>query len=121
MHAEPKLAELPPKRVEFDVDLVLHLPSAGPVSHLRAGKALIADCLEAYATHASTLEEKQRCWRLCYANQFRLDTTLSIANPACGNGGELAPDDPRTVAVNRRSSDPRVTGRPNATNERSMT
>jgi hypothetical protein len=38
------------------------------------------------------LEEKQRCWRLCYANEFHLDITPSIRNPGCGNGGELVPD-----------------------------
>lgn len=121
MHAEPKLVELTHKRVELDVDLARHLPSAGPVSHLWAGKALIGDRLKAHATHASTLEEMQRCWRLCYANEFRLDITPSIANPACGNGGELVPDDPRTATVHDRNSDPHMTGRANATNDRSMT
>ena len=38
------------------------------------------------------LKEKPRCWRLSYANEFHLDITPSIPNPACVNGGELVPD-----------------------------
>ena len=79
-------------RAEFDVDLVCHLPSVGATSNPAAVKALIGDRLKAHATYASMLKEKQRCWRLCYANEFHLDITPSIANPACGNGGELVPD-----------------------------
>lgn len=121
MHAELKLVELAHKRVELDVDLARHLSSAGPVSHLRADKALTRDRLKAHATHGSTLEEMQRCWCPCCANEVRRDITPSIANPACGNGGELVPDDPRTATVHDRNSDPHMTGRANATNERSMT
>jgi len=77
---------------EFDVDLVCHLPSVGATSNPAAVKALIGDRLKAHATYASMLEEKQRCWRLCYANEFHLDITPSIPNQACGNGGELVPD-----------------------------
>lgn len=85
-------ANKPIGRTEFDVDLVCHLPSAGPGSDPRAVKALIGERLKAHATYASMLEEKQRCWRLCYANEFHLDITPSIPNPAYGNGGELVPD-----------------------------
>jgi hypothetical protein len=38
------------------------------------------------------LEEKPRCWRLNYANEFHLDITPSISNNACANGGEPVPD-----------------------------
>ncbi|GMU76954.1 MAG: hypothetical protein AMXMBFR45_24450 [Gammaproteobacteria bacterium] len=85
-------ANKPIGRAEFDVDLVCHLPSAGATSNPAAIKALIGDRLKAHTTYASMLEEKQRCWRLCYANEFHLDITPSIPNPACGNGGELVPD-----------------------------
>ncbi len=77
---------------EFDVDLVCHMPSVGAGSSPAAVKDLIGDRLKAHATYASMLEEKQRCWRLCYANEFHLDITPLIPNPACGNGGELVPD-----------------------------
>jgi hypothetical protein len=85
-------ANKPIGRAEFDVDLVCHLPSVGATSNPAAVKALIGDRLKVHATYASMLEEKQRCWRLCYANEFHLDITPSIPNPACGNGGELVPD-----------------------------
>lgn len=85
-------ANKPIGRDEFDVDLVCHLPSVGAGSDPAAVKALIGGRLKAHATYASMLEEKQRCWRLCYANEFHLDITPSIPNPACGNGGELVPD-----------------------------
>lgn len=77
---------------EFDVDLVCHMPSVGPNSNPAAVKALIGDRLKDDATYASMLEEKQRCWRLCYANEFHLDITPSIPNLACRNGGEFVPD-----------------------------
>jgi hypothetical protein len=38
------------------------------------------------------LEEKQRCWRINYANEFHLDITPSILNPRCQQDGELVPD-----------------------------
>ena len=85
-------ANKPIGRAEFDVDLVCHLPSVGATSSPAAVKALIGDRLKAHASYASMLEEKQRCWRLCYANEFHLDITPSIRNPGCGNGGELVPD-----------------------------
>lgn len=85
-------ANKPIGRAEFDVDLVCHLPSVGATSSPAAVKALIGDRLKGHATYASMLEEKQRCWRLCYANEFHLDITPSIPNPACRNGGELVPD-----------------------------
>lgn len=85
-------ANKPIGRAEFDVDLVCHLRSVAATSNPAAVKTLIGDRLKAHATYASMLEEKQRCWRLCYANEFHLDITPSIPNPACGSGGELVPD-----------------------------
>lgn len=79
-------------RTEFDVDLICHLPSVGATSNPAAVKALIGDRLRDHATYASMLEEKKRCWRLRYANEFHLDITPSIRNPKCDNGGELVPD-----------------------------
>lgn len=77
---------------EFDVDLVCHLPTITIASDARAVKALIGDRLKAHATYKSTLEEKQRCWRIIYANEYHLDITPSILNPRCPLGGELVPD-----------------------------
>lgn len=77
---------------EFDVDLVCHLPTLLHTSDARAVKALIGTRLKEHATYKNMLEEKQRCWRINYANEFHLDITPSIGNPHCYQGGELVPD-----------------------------
>lgn len=77
---------------EFDVDLVCHLPTLLPTSDARDIKALIGTRLKEHATYKGMLEEKQRCWRINYANEFHLDITPSIGNPSCYQGGELVPD-----------------------------
>lgn len=77
---------------EFDVDLVCHLPSVGHTSSAQAVKALVGARLKEHATYKGMLEEKQRCWRINYANEFHLDITPSILNPRCQQDGELVPD-----------------------------
>ena len=77
---------------EFDVDLVCHLPTLLIQSDLNAVKSIIGDRLKEHATYKQMLEEKQRCWRINYANEFHLDITPSILNPGCYQGGELVPD-----------------------------
>lgn len=77
---------------EFDVDLVCHLPTLHHTSDARAIKALIGTRLKEHDTYKGMLEEKQRCWRINYANEFHLDITPSIGNPHCYQGGELVPD-----------------------------
>lgn len=77
---------------EFDVDLVCYLPTLLETSGARAVKDLIGARLKEHGTYRSMLEEKQRCWRINYANEFHLDITPSIINRRCINGGELVPD-----------------------------
>jgi hypothetical protein len=77
---------------EFDVDLVCHLPGVGHTSSAQAVKQLVGARLKENATYKGMLEEKQRCWRLNYANEFHLDITPSILNPRCQQDGELVPD-----------------------------
>ena len=77
---------------EFDVDLVCHLPSIEHTSSAQAVKALVGARLKEHGTYKSMLEEKQRCWRINYANEFHLDITPSILNPRCQQDGELVPD-----------------------------
>ena len=77
---------------EFDVDLVCHLPTLLHTSDARTVKALIGNRLKEHTTYKGMLEEKQRCWRINYANEFHLDITPSIGNPHCYQGGELVPD-----------------------------
>jgi hypothetical protein len=82
----------PLHREEHDLDLVSlirHLlPSVSPSFLKRA----IGDRLRANGHYRDILEEKPRCWRLVYANEFHLDITPSIPNPACLRGGELVPE-----------------------------
>lgn len=77
---------------EFDVDLMCKLPSIGPASSPQAVKVLIGARLREHGKYDGMLEEKTRCWRINYANEFHLDITPSIANPYCDSGGELVPD-----------------------------
>lgn len=82
----------PISRNEFDVDLVCHLPELAATSDAQAVKTLIGSRLKEHATYRGMIEEKQRCWRINYANEFHLDITPSIGNPHCYQGGELVPD-----------------------------
>lgn len=78
--------------LEHDVDLVAFLADGSTGSHPAVIKTVIGDRLKAHATYAKLLEEKKRCWRLVYANEFHLDITPSIPNEHCRQGGELVPD-----------------------------
>lgn len=82
----------PLAREEHDLDLVSlesHLkPSVSPTSLKRA----IGDRLRANGRYRDILQEKPRCWRLVYTNEFHLDITPSIPNPTCPRGGELVPE-----------------------------
>ncbi len=82
-------------REEYDLDLVslvrhlVHTVSPGLL------KRAIGDRLHANGHYRDILVEKRRCWRLAYANEFHLDITPSIPNPACRRGGELVPEKQR--------------------------
>jgi Second Messenger Oligonucleotide or Dinucleotide Synthetase domain len=87
---------------EHDVDLIAHVPDLDvEISPARLKKA-IGDCLRANGNYAPLLEEMPRCWRLSYANEFHMDITPSIPNPACRQGGELVPD--RTLKMWKASN-----------------
>jgi hypothetical protein len=77
---------------EHDVDLVAHVPDLNVQVSPAALKRAIGNCLRGNGNYAPLLEEMPRCWRLNYANEFHLDITPSIPNPACRLGGELVPD-----------------------------
>jgi hypothetical protein len=77
---------------EFDVDLVCHLAGLSGVMPPAEVKRLIGNRLRENARYRDMIEEKPRCWRLNYANEFHLDITPSVPNPACVQGGELVPD-----------------------------
>jgi hypothetical protein len=76
---------------EHDVDLVANLRAQA--SHPPAlVKHALGERLRQHGNYSRILEEKPRCWRLVYANEFHLDITPSIPNAACASGGELVPD-----------------------------
>lgn len=79
-------------RNEHDVDLVCHIPGLGSWVPPALCKHLVGDRLKENQRFSAILEEKPRCWRLNYANEFHHDITPSIPNVACQNGGELVPD-----------------------------
>lgn len=85
-------ATKPIGRNEFDVDLMCHLPAVSPMASAAAIKALVGSRLREHGKYRDMLEEKPRCWRINYANEFHLDITPSVPNPQCRSGGELVPD-----------------------------
>ncbi len=89
---------------EHDVDLISLLVDGHPSLPPAYVKTLIGDRFKAHGRYAGILEEKQRCWRIVYANEFHLDITPAIPNPQCPNGGELVPD---KVAGGWKASNPR--------------
>ena len=77
---------------EFDVDLVAHVTDLDVSISPASLKRSIGERLRNHGSYRPLLEEKARCWRLNYANDFHFDITPSIPNPSCPNGGELVPD-----------------------------
>lgn len=89
---------------EFDVDLVCFLPTIAERSSPASVKALVGNRLREHEKYDGMLEEKQRCWRINYANEFHLDITPAITNEMCIHGGELVPDKKLT---NWKATNPR--------------
>lgn len=77
---------------EHDVDSMCLLRGITPDTPPALVKLMVGQRLREHGRYAAMLEEKTRCWRLNYANEFHLDLTPSIRNPRCPNGGELVPD-----------------------------
>jgi hypothetical protein len=82
----------PLARDEHDVDLICLVAGLGVDLAPSALKFSIGERLRKNGHYKDLLEEKPRCWRLNYANEFHLDITPSITNPKCSAGGELVPD-----------------------------
>lgn len=77
---------------EHDVDTVALLAHGTPQDPPAHVKQLIGRRLGTNGRYAPILEEKRRCWRLNYANEFHMDITPAVRNPDCEMGGELVPD-----------------------------
>jgi len=76
-------------RDEHDVDLICYVAGLGVDLAPAALKYSIGERLWTNGHYKDLLEEKPRCWRLNYANEFHLDITPSITNPRCSAGGEI--------------------------------
>lgn len=78
----------------FDLDFVCQLPT--PANDVSAATLhrLVGDRLRENGTYKSMLEQKNRCWRLNYAesSKFHMDITPAVHNFTCSNGGILVPD-----------------------------
>lgn len=79
-------------RNEHDVDLVAFMPDGREALAPAYVKGVVGDRLKENGIYRKLLEEKQRCWRLVYANEFHLDITPAILNVDCSRAGELVPD-----------------------------
>lgn len=82
----------PIDRNEHDVDLIARCPDVSPRVSPSAVKQAIGERLRRNPHYARILQEKSRCWRLRYANEFHMDITPAIPNPDCPYGGEFVPD-----------------------------
>ena len=82
----------PINRNEHDVDLIAHCPDVSSGIPPAVLKRTIGERLRSNQHYARILEEKARCWRLSYANEFHMDITPAIPNRRCLQGGELVPD-----------------------------
>ena len=78
-------------RDDYDLDLVCLVPGYVGTSPADLKKK-IGHRLRSNANYKGILQEKVRCWRLSYANEFHLDITPSVPNQQCTLGGELVPD-----------------------------
>jgi hypothetical protein len=77
---------------EYDVDAVAHVLDLNVHVSPAALKKALGDRLRGSRQYAPLLAEMPRCWRLNYANEFHMDITPAIPNPACRFGGDLVPD-----------------------------
>ena len=82
----------PIRRLEHDIDLICALPHTGPELRVADVHRLVGDRLREHATYGAMLEPINRGWRLNYANEFHLDITPAVPDPAVGNGAILVPD-----------------------------
>jgi hypothetical protein len=78
-------------RNEFDVDLMCHLPGASTLTPQQV-RDVVGNRLKSHGVYKNMLEPLRRGWRIVYANEFHLDITPSIADPAHSSGGVLVPD-----------------------------
>jgi len=83
---------------EFDVDFIGHLQLAHPQLYTQQQVYdLFLNRLRAHGDYVGMVQLMKRCVRLCYANEFHLDITPAVSNPACLRGSLFVPD--RKLAI----------------------
>lgn len=93
---------------EIDIDLVCRLNlQAHEVTQFRL-KEMVGDRLDEHDTYATMREEKDRCWRLNYANKFHMDILPAIPNGYRRDNSILIPD--RTLGDIWHPSNPKDYG-----------
>jgi hypothetical protein len=90
--ARLRTAVRPVRRLEHDIDLICALPHTGPELPVAHVHRLVGDRLHEHAAYREMLEPINRGWRLNYSNEFHLDITPAVPDPAVGNGAILVPD-----------------------------
>lgn len=76
----------PVGRDEFDLDLVCELHLKADQTTPRIVKTAVGNRLKENTAYRARLEEKNRCWRIVYANEFHMDIL-----PACQDPTPLRP------------------------------
>lgn len=78
---------------EYDLDFIGHLQYAHPSTYTQQQiYDLFLQRLKAHETYENMVEMMKRCVRVRYANEFHLDITPAVSNPACKLGGLFVPD-----------------------------
>jgi hypothetical protein len=77
---------------ELDIDLVCEFKNPPNGITQKQLKFLVGDRLRSDETYEDMLVEKQRCWRLDYANQFHMDILPAIEDRGREDGSILIPD-----------------------------
>lgn len=77
---------------EFDIDLVCMLAIHEETITPNQLKAKVGNRLKQNGNYDGMREEKERCWRLNYANEFHIDILPAIPDRSDIEGGILIPD-----------------------------
>tara|TARA_R110001592_G_scaffold22786_1_gene90290 strand:+ start:1105 stop:2235 length:1131 start_codon:yes stop_codon:yes gene_type:complete len=77
---------------EFDIDLVCRLGFRPDEVSQTGLKRMVGDRFRNHDTYEDMLEEKDRCWRLDYANEFHMDILPAIPQEYKHDGSILIPD-----------------------------
>lgn len=93
---------------EIDIDLVCRLNLQAHEVTQFGLKKMVGERLKEHDTYAGMLEEKDRCWRLNYANEFHMDILPAIPSGYKRDNSILIPD--KTLGATWHPSNPKDYG-----------